>query len=77
MSHGGCDFNLPLPPWNKIFFDHLLAQTLVFGTIYAPVPMNWEGALWKGRLTEFIMIRTYGRCGFGIFLQELFCFLFF
>ena len=63
--------------WNKIFFGHLLAQTLGFGTIDARIPMNWdEGPVKKGRLMRSIIIRTFSRCGFGIFLQELFCFLF-
>ena len=30
-------------PWNKVFFGHLLARTLDFGMIDAPVPMNWDG----------------------------------
>ena len=30
-------------PWNKIFSGHLLARTLGFGMVDAPVPMNWYG----------------------------------
>ena len=30
-------------PWNKIFFGHILARTLDFGMINAPVPMNCDG----------------------------------
>ena len=30
-------------PWNKIFFGDLLARTLNFGMIDAPVLMNWAG----------------------------------
>ena len=29
-------------PWNKIFFGHLLAWTLDFGMIGAPVSINWD-----------------------------------
>ena len=30
-------------PWSKNFFDYLLARTLDYGMIDAPVPMNWDG----------------------------------
>ena len=41
-------------------------------------PSQWTrmGALSKGRPTGSIMISTFGWCSFGIFLQGLFCFLF-
>ena len=30
-------------PWNKLFFEHLLARTIDFGMIDTPAPMNWDG----------------------------------
>ena len=30
-------------PWDKMFFDHLLARVPDFGIIDATVPVNWNG----------------------------------
>ena len=44
VSHGGgCDSNLPLLPWNKIFFGLLMARTFDLGMIDASDQMNWDG----------------------------------
>ena len=62
-------------PWNKSFFGHFLARVLDFGMIDALISINSDGPLSKRRLMAS-MIRTFDRYGFGIFLQEHFCFLF-
>ena len=53
VSHKSSDSNLPLPFWNKTFFGHLLARTLDFGMIDAPVPVNSDGGTVK-RMTDGI-----------------------
>ena len=50
LDYAGCRFHMRvlIPiylflPWNKTFFGHILARTLDFGMIDAPVLMNRDG----------------------------------
>ena len=56
-----------------VYLDYIRLLPLV---IRVDNLLTGMGALSKGRLTGSIMIRIFSWCRFGIFLQEVFCFLF-
>ena len=62
----------------KIEFPLALSwhEPLILVWLMLPSWCTGMGALSKGQLTGSIKIRTFSRCGFDIFLQELFCFLY-
>ena len=76
MSNGDCDSNLRLPSLEQICFNHLLTQNLDFDMIDASVLINWDVGPTERATDRIHNYKVAWPSGFGIFLQELFYFLF-